>query len=99
MSSTTLNGASEAFTSTAPVNGAPNASSGQNTSSPEEIGWYFVESYYTTLNKQPDRVHLYYQKKSSFIWGTEGENVLVSQGRQVSIIFPPLPATCNWSGI
>lgn len=24
----------------------------------DEVGWYFVEQYYTTLNKSPDRVHV-----------------------------------------
>ena len=24
----------------------------------DEIGWYFVEQYYTTLNKTPERVHV-----------------------------------------
>ncbi|KAK6536952.1 hypothetical protein TWF281_001159 [Arthrobotrys megalospora] len=81
MSSTTLNGASEVFTSTATVNGNPPPTAQQSTSSPEEIGWYFVESYYTTLNRTPERLHLFYQKKSSFVWGLEGENVAVSQGR------------------
>ncbi|KAF3937166.1 hypothetical protein ABW19_dt0200956 [Dactylella cylindrospora] len=86
MSTTALNGASEAFTSTASVNGGngPSAAPASSaTTSPEEIGWYFVESYYTTLNKTPDRLHLFHQKKSSFVWGTEGDNVPVSVGRSV----------------
>jgi hypothetical protein len=28
------------------------------TPSKDEIGWYFVEQYYTTLNKTPERVHV-----------------------------------------
>lgn len=24
----------------------------------DEVGWYFVEQYYTTLNKTPDRLHV-----------------------------------------
>ncbi|KAF3156399.1 hypothetical protein EYR41_001205 [Orbilia oligospora] len=81
MSSTTLNGASEVFTSTATANGNPPPTTQQSTSSPKEIGWWFVESYYTTLNGSPERLHLFYQKKSSFVWGIEGENVAVSHGR------------------
>ncbi|RVD87732.1 uncharacterized protein DFL_001944 [Arthrobotrys flagrans] len=81
MSSTTLNGASEVFTSTATINGNPPPTTQQSTSSPKEIGWWFVESYYTTLNGSPERLHLFYQKKSSFVWGLEGENVAVSHGR------------------
>ena len=26
--------------------------------SKDEIGWYFVESYYTTLSKRPDTLHV-----------------------------------------
>jgi hypothetical protein len=26
----------------------------------DEVGWYFVEQYYTTLNKTPERVHVSY---------------------------------------
>lgn len=24
----------------------------------DEVGWYFVEQYYTTLNKTPERLHV-----------------------------------------
>lgn len=24
----------------------------------DEVGWYFVEQYYTTLNRTPDRLHV-----------------------------------------
>ncbi|KAF8251649.1 NTF2-domain-containing protein [Wilcoxina mikolae CBS 423.85] len=41
----------------------------------DEVGWYFVEQYYTTLNKSPDRVH------SMMVWGTEGESLPVAHGR------------------
>ncbi|KAI5815384.1 hypothetical protein BZA77DRAFT_85882 [Pyronema omphalodes] len=51
------------------------------TPSKDEIGWYFVEQYYTTLNKTPERVHLFYTKKSTFVWGAEGESLPVSHGR------------------
>ncbi|KAL7271721.1 hypothetical protein RUND412_005501 [Rhizina undulata] len=47
----------------------------------DEVGWLFVEQYYTTLNKSPERLHLFYNKKSSFVWGTEGENLPVAHGR------------------
>lgn len=26
--------------------------------SKDEVGWYFVEQYYTTLNKTPERLHV-----------------------------------------
>ncbi|KAI5845191.1 hypothetical protein DFP73DRAFT_46256 [Morchella snyderi] len=47
----------------------------------DEVGWYFVEQYYTTLNKTPERLHLFYNKKSSFVWGTEGELLQLATGR------------------
>ncbi|PWW75325.1 hypothetical protein C7212DRAFT_352732 [Tuber magnatum] len=47
----------------------------------DEVGWYFVEQYYTTLNKTPERLHLFYNKTSSFVWGTEGENLRLTHGR------------------
>ncbi|KAJ6260956.1 hypothetical protein Dda_3617 [Drechslerella dactyloides] len=95
-STNTANGPSEVFAANATLNGgnpaaaatapAPSASTSAtasqgSTTNPEEIAWYFVESYYTTLNRTPERLHLFHQKKSSFIWGTEGDNVPVSRGR------------------
>ncbi|KAF3901638.1 hypothetical protein ABW21_db0206781 [Orbilia brochopaga] len=87
-SATTATGPSEVFSANATLNGGNPAAATANTSagegsttSPEEIAWYFVESYYTTLNRTPERLHLFHQKKSSFIWGTEGDNVPVSRGR------------------
>jgi hypothetical protein len=47
----------------------------------DEVGWYFVEQYYTTLNKTPERLHLFYNKKSSFVWGTEGDSLPLAHGR------------------
>ncbi|EWC43495.1 hypothetical protein DRE_07527 [Drechslerella stenobrocha 248] len=86
MATTTTNGPSEGFpatTATTSSGGNGGAAAAQSsTNSPEEIAWYFVESYYTTLNRYPERLHLFHQKKSSFVWGTEGDNVPVSQGRQ-----------------
>ncbi|KAJ4304180.1 hypothetical protein N0V88_001792 [Collariella sp. IMI 366227] len=49
----------------------------------DEVGWYFVEQYYTTLAKSPERLHLFYSKKSQFVSGREAEVVQVSLGRQV----------------
>ena len=48
-----------------------------------EIGWYFVEQYYTTLSKNPERIHLFYSKKSQMITGKEAEKVLPSVGQKV----------------
>lgn len=59
-----------------------NAASSQK-ADPQEIGWYFVEQYYTTLSKSPDKIHLFYNKKSQLITGTEAEKVLPSVGSKV----------------
>lgn len=50
---------------------------------PQEIGWYFVEQYYTTLSKTPDKIHLFYNKKSQLITGIEAEKVLPAVGTKV----------------
>lgn len=35
----------------------PGAASG-NDLSKDEVGWYFVEQYYTTLSKSPEKLHV-----------------------------------------
>ncbi|KAK3313530.1 ntf2 and rrm domain-containing protein [Apodospora peruviana] len=47
----------------------------------EEIAWYFVEQYYTTLSKSSEKLHLFYGKKSQFIYGLEDEKVPIDTGR------------------
>lgn len=49
---------------------------------PQEVGWYFVEQYYTTLSKQPDRIHLFYNKPSQLVTGIEAEKVLPAVGQK-----------------
>ena len=51
---------------------------------PQEIGWYFVEQYYTTLSKNPERIHLFYSKKSQLVIGLEAEKVVPAVGVKVS---------------
>ena len=69
---------------------APSASQSTTTSTgvakaeAQEIGWYFVEQYYTTLSKSPERIHLFYNKKSQLVTGVEAEKVLPSVGAKVS---------------
>lgn len=48
----------------------------------DEVGWYFVEQYYTTLSKSPDRLHLFYNKRSQFVSGVEEEKVNVCIGQK-----------------
>jgi hypothetical protein len=50
---------------------------------PTKIGWYFVQQYYTFINESPERVHLFYNANSTFVHGTEGENVPVAYGKKV----------------
>ncbi|KAK4996183.1 hypothetical protein LTR66_004156 [Elasticomyces elasticus] len=46
-----------------------------------EIGWYFVEQYYTTLSKSPDKLHNYHHKRSQFVSGHETDKVAVCVGQ------------------
>ncbi|RPB27712.1 hypothetical protein L211DRAFT_834562 [Terfezia boudieri ATCC MYA-4762] len=55
--------------------------SGSTAQPPDQVGWLFVEQYYTTLGETPDKLSLFYGKKSSLVWGTEGETLPMIQGR------------------
>jgi hypothetical protein len=44
-----------ATSGTTEASGQPN---GQANPSKDEIGWYFVEQYYTTLSKNPEKLHV-----------------------------------------
>jgi len=65
--------------STAPSAAAPVHSSVV----PSEVGWQFVPQYYTFVNKHPNRLHCFYNKNSTFIHGTEGEDGKPCYGQQV----------------
>jgi len=76
-----------ASTPSAPAH-APSASQSTTTSTtqkadPQEIGWYFVEQYYTTLSKSPEKIHLFYSKKSQLVTGVEAEKVIPAVGTKV----------------
>lgn len=47
-----------------------------------DVSWAFVPQYYTFMNKQPDRLHCFYTKNSTFIHGTEGEDGKPCYGQQ-----------------
>ncbi|KAK8226631.1 hypothetical protein HDK77DRAFT_384884 [Phyllosticta capitalensis] len=71
----------------AAYNNAPQTSNSQSATSnsaqtvpKDEVGWYFVEQYYTTLSRNPDQLHLYYNKRSQFVSGVEEEKVEVCVG-------------------
>jgi hypothetical protein len=52
----------------------PQPSSIHQNVNPSEVGWQFVPKYYTFLNQQPNRLHCFYTKASTFIHGVEGED-------------------------
>ncbi|KIW65582.1 hypothetical protein PV04_07828 [Phialophora macrospora] len=56
------------------------ATTQQQKADPQEIGWYFVEQYYTTLSKTPEKIHLFYSKKSQLVSGVEAEKVVPAVG-------------------
>ena len=70
--------------STASQSTTASASGSSAKADPQEIGWYFVEQYYTTLSKSPDQMHLFYSKKSQFVSGVEAEKVVPAVGSKVS---------------
>jgi hypothetical protein len=45
------------YNAAAPVAGASGSSS-QTDISKEQVAWYFVESYYTTMSQQPEKLHV-----------------------------------------
>ncbi|KAI9806252.1 MAG: hypothetical protein M1825_006367 [Sarcosagium campestre] len=47
----------------------------------DEVEWQFIKYYYTTLGRNPDNLHLFYNKRSQFLSGVEAEIVPVSAGR------------------
>ncbi|KAF4962736.1 hypothetical protein FSARC_9205 [Fusarium sarcochroum] len=69
-------------TTSAADGSATAAASANSNLSKDEVGWYFVEQYYTTLSKSPEKLHLFYGKRSQFVYGLEAEVANVSVGRQ-----------------
>ena len=48
----------------------------------DEVGWYFVEQYYTTLSRSPEKLYLFYNKRSQFVSGQETDKVQVCVGQR-----------------
>ncbi|GAB1212922.1 hypothetical protein ATERTT37_002071 [Aspergillus terreus] len=65
--------------SSTPTN-APPADQQKNGISKDEVGWYFVEQYYTNMSRSPEKLHLFYSRRSQFIFGTEAETVTIAMG-------------------
>jgi hypothetical protein len=53
----------------------------------DEVGWFFVEQYYTTMSRSPEKLHLFYSRRSQFVFGTEAESVPVAVGQKVCNLF------------
>ena len=52
-------GSTEHYTATTTVSDAAGGqANGNGDLSKDEIGWYFVEQYYTTLSKSPEKLHV-----------------------------------------
>jgi hypothetical protein len=60
----------------------PANNSGTNEIPKDEVGWYFVEQYYTTLSKSPEKLYLFYNKRSQFVSGTEEDKIPVCIGQK-----------------
>ncbi|WVQ98666.1 hypothetical protein IAU59_005797 [Kwoniella sp. CBS 9459] len=66
-----------------PSNTTPAAGSTQTSKiQPNDVGWQFVPQYYNFVNKQPHRLHCFYNKRSTFIHGEEGEESQIALGQQ-----------------
>ena len=48
---------------TATASDAPGAAESNGNVSKDEVGWYFVEQYYTTLSRNPEKLHVSSMKK------------------------------------
>ncbi|EKD20871.1 uncharacterized protein L3040_000973 [Drepanopeziza brunnea f. sp. 'multigermtubi'] len=73
--------ATEQYPATSGATDATTGNASGNDLSKDEVGWYFVEQYYTTLSKSPEKLHLFYGKRSQFVSGLEAEVTSVSVGR------------------
>ncbi|CAO3568541.1 unnamed protein product [Mortierella alpina] len=76
---------------TAPADNSPTANGAETRSpvDPDSLGTGFVHEYYTFLNKEPNRLHLFYDKNSVLSHGYQGEDVDVCRGQQASIPVTP----------
>ncbi|KAI7285156.1 hypothetical protein KC345_g1881 [Hortaea werneckii] len=71
-----------AYAQPPPTIAAPAAASSQQEISKDEVGWYFVEQYYTTLSRSPEKLYLFYNKRSQLVSGNETEKVDVCVGQR-----------------
>ena len=78
--------ANNAYAQQAPPTASTPATTASNQSDipKDEVGWYFVEQYYTTLSRTPEKLYLYYNKRSQYVSGNETDKVQVCVGQRVS---------------
>ncbi|KAF2234045.1 hypothetical protein EV356DRAFT_515718 [Viridothelium virens] len=81
---TTSASAATSYGEVPPPTGNTTASGNSNSAGlpSDEVGWYFVERYYTTLSRQPEKLFLFYQKRSQFVSGVEAEKAPVCVGQK-----------------
>ncbi|MCO5614105.1 hypothetical protein L7F22_068386 [Adiantum nelumboides] len=79
--SSTLNG-SIPESATGATGSASDAATNPRPMQASEIGWLFVPQYYTFLNHNPQRLHCFYNKRSTLIHGTEQEDTKPCFGQQ-----------------
>lgn len=48
----------EQYTATSSAAETSSGGGSSNELSKDEVGWYFVEQYYTTLSKSPEKLHV-----------------------------------------
>lgn len=69
------------------IHGTDTSANGQQPAvTPQEIGMMFVHEYYNFLHDDPQKLHLFYNKNSSYLHGDEGDlNVKLVNGNQVRV--------------
>ncbi|KAI4273868.1 MAG: hypothetical protein LQ337_004335 [Flavoplaca oasis] len=70
---------------TIPTSSSSAAAESSSSVPKDEVGWYFVEQYYTTLSKSPERLHLFYNKRSQFVSGVEAEKAINDRIKELDI--------------
>ncbi|KIW02569.1 hypothetical protein, variant [Verruconis gallopava] len=54
----------------------------QSSLSKEEVAWYFVESYYNTMSRSPEKLHLFFNKRSQLVSGVEEVKSSIAVGQK-----------------
>lgn len=86
----TMNATAFQQTQSSTPSNVPPAGEMKNGLSKDEVGWYFVEQYYTNMSRCPDKLHHFYSRRSQFVFGAESEPIPVAVGQKVSRFLPSL---------